>query len=75
MSMLSKVTRGAAASKKLRYLLLGNSPAIFSDMASEVSGPVAMTTFPSEGISVTSPSTTVIQGWFFIFSVTAAAKA
>ena len=38
-------------------------------MVSLVSGPVAMMTGGS-GISVTSPSTTVIFGWLRIFSVT-----
>ena len=62
MSTLSKVTRGAAASKKLRYLLSGNSPAMAWDRSSEVRGPVAKITLPSGGISVTSPSTTVMLG-------------
>ena len=38
-------------------------------MASLVRGPVAMIT-GGAGISVTSPSTTVISGWERIFSVT-----
>ena len=75
MSMLSKVTRGAAASKKFRYLLSGNSLAMDSDRASEVSGPVAMITCPSSGIWVTSPSSTVMLGWERILSVMAAENA
>ena len=65
--MLSAETIGAAASKKCRYC----RPVIFpiaSDKASEVSGPVAMTVIPS-GISVTSPSATVIFGSFLTVSV------
>ena len=61
---------GAAASKKLRYSAEISSP-MAAEKASEVSGPVAMITFPS-GISVTSPSRTVMSGWLRIFSVISA---
>ena len=74
-STLSKVTRGAAASKKFRYLLPGNSREMASDKASDVNGPEARMTFPASGISVTSPSTTVMLGWLLILSVMAWAKA
>ena len=62
MSMDSKDTKGAAASKKLRVALWGKRLAMEPVKAAEASGPAAMMTFPS-GISVTSPGTTVISGW------------
>ncbi len=74
MSMLSKLTSGAAASKKFSVPLPGKALAMASVSPSEASGPAAMMTSPS-GMSVTSPSSTVMRGWAFIFSVTAAEKA
>ena len=65
----------AEAEKKFRYLLPGNSREMASDKASDVNGPEARMTFPASGISVTSPSTTVMLGWLLILSVMAWAKA
>ena len=64
---------GAAASKKLRYRLSGNSAPMAWDSACEVSGPVARMTSPS-GMAVTSPSSTVMRGWLRTAAVTARAK-
>ena len=74
MSTLSKLTRGAAASKKCRAESSPPSMDISrSARASEVRGPVATTTSPS-GRSVTSPGTTVIRGWLLTRSVTSREK-
>ena len=67
--MLSAVTIGAAASKKLRFPL--HNAAIFSLSASEASGPAAIMTGVS-GISVISLRTTSISGSLSILSVTRA---
>ena len=73
MSTLSKVTSGAAASKKFSVWPPPSFSAMASASASEVSGPLAMTTFPS-GIAVTSPGIMVILGWPSTDSVTMRAK-
>ena len=67
-SMLSAVTIGAAASKKLKLPPL-KSLLISSASGPSVSGPVAITVIPSVGISVTVSVLTVMLGCDLIFSV------
>ena len=73
MSTLSKVTSGAAASKKFRVVSPPSLAAMASASGSDVRGPEAMTTSPS-GMDVTSPGTRVIRGWDSTDSVTIRAK-
>ena len=67
--MLSAVTIGAAASKKLRFP--PQSSLIFSERSGDASGPAAIITMPP-GISVISSLMSVISFLESIFSVTRA---